>query len=732
MHIDLKLFEHNRQAYEAAVKLMEETRKAAVIHPTGTGKSFIAFQLAVDHPDKKLLWLSPNAYIYQTQLENLKNTAAKEAKAKASDAAEINDIDFLEGQIQFLTYSKLIMNEEVVIRLQPDYIVLDEFHRCGAAEWGRSVRKLLEACPKAKVLGLSATNIRYLDNQRDMAEELFDGCIASRMTLGEAIAAGILPVSTYVISMYTCENHAAERGDDTTFGSAQLIQLEKRVQAEKNPLLRAEQETLLEQLRRSLEQADGLDVVFWRHMKKCGGKYIVFCAGREHMSEMIANAGKWFHLVDNEPHIYSVYYDNPQTSADFAAFLEDESTHLKLLFCIDMLNEGVHVEGIDGVILLRPTVSPILYFQQIGRALSAGKGADFCPVIFDVVNNFDSLCSVDALQEEFAEVLRLIPGIRSKQQKYQDTFHIVDELRDVRRLFGKLTESLNASWNAYYVQAEAYFEKNGNLRVPKSYVTEGGMNLGMWLSAQRRIYAGKAAGKLSAEQIQRLEAIGMDWKDVPKQRFLEGLHALKVYKEMYGDTDVCSNYKTDAGYALGRWVSNQRLACRNGKLELERKRQLDALDMIWDVRKYRWNQSYEAAAAYYELHGNLDVPSSYICPDGSSLSVWLNNQKAAFRGKSKALPLTQEQIQKLEAIGMQWINRYEERWQKWYRLAERYYQEHGDLRICPAYCVEGEPLGKWLYAVRQARKTPQASNRRLTEERIRKLDAIGMQWEAEE
>lgn len=81
-------------------------------------------------------------------------------------------------------------NEELIEKIQPDYIILDEFHRCGAAEWGKSVRKLLDAHKTAKILGLSATNIRYLDNQRDMAEEIFDGCIASEMTLGEAMAKG--------------------------------------------------------------------------------------------------------------------------------------------------------------------------------------------------------------------------------------------------------------------------------------------------------------------------------------------------------------------------------------------------------------------------------------------------------------------------------------------------------------------------------------------------------------
>ena len=126
--------------------------------------------------------LSPSEYIYKTQLENI-------------------DTQF--SNIEYMSYSRLMKHEDSIDTLHPDYIILDEFHRCGAAEWGKSVRKLLEAYPKAKRLGLSATNIRYLDNQRNMAEELFEGNIASEMTLGEAIVREILPEPKYVIAMYS-------------------------------------------------------------------------------------------------------------------------------------------------------------------------------------------------------------------------------------------------------------------------------------------------------------------------------------------------------------------------------------------------------------------------------------------------------------------------------------------------------------------------------------------------
>ena len=150
MQMDLKLFKHNKKAYKAAVCLMEEVGKAAIIHPTGTGKSMIAFQLAVDNPHKRIVWFSPSEYIFRTQLDNI-------TKILSGQNYEIKNIIFL-------TYAKLMHNEAIIEVLCPDYIILDEFHRCGAVEWGKSITKLLNVYPNVKLLGLSATNIRYLDN----------------------------------------------------------------------------------------------------------------------------------------------------------------------------------------------------------------------------------------------------------------------------------------------------------------------------------------------------------------------------------------------------------------------------------------------------------------------------------------------------------------------------------------------------------------------------------------
>ena len=335
------LFEHNRTAYEAVLEMFETENRVAVVHPTGTGKSFIGFQLCMDKAEKKICWLSPSEYIFQTQVENFLNAGG----------SALNNVEFF-------TYAKLmLMTDNELAEIQPEYIVLDEFHRCGAEMWGAGVQRLLAMFQRTKILGLSATAIRYLDNQRNMVDELFGGNIASEMTLGEAIVRGILNPPKYVLSVFSYQKD--------------LKRYERRVKTAKNQVVRDSAEKYLEALRRALEKADGLDIVFDKHMTDRTGKYIVFCADFEHMHGMVERVDEWFSKIDEHPHIYTAYSNDPATSKAFADFKEDESDHLKLLFCIDMLNEGVHVDDVSGVILFRPTVSPIIYKQQIGRALSA-------------------------------------------------------------------------------------------------------------------------------------------------------------------------------------------------------------------------------------------------------------------------------------------------------------------------------------------------------------------------
>ena len=694
-----RLFPHNQRAYEAVDRLLKEEGRAAVVHPTGTGKSFIAFHLAEEHPQEHFLWLSPSRYIFQTQ---------QEAYARASGVPAPENICFY-------TYAALsMMDAQMLEELRADCIILDEFHRCGAKEWNRGVEALLEQCPDAPLLGLSATSIRYLDNQRDMADELFDGCIASEMTLGEAIGRGILPAPKYVVSLYSCRE--------------ELERYRRRIQRV-NGAARQTAEKYLDALRRALDRAEGLDVIFRRHMTDPHGKYLMFCANQEHLREMLEKVPEWFSGVDSSPHVYTVYAESPESRREFEHFMADDSAHLKLLYCINMLNEGIHVKGVRGVILLRPTVSPIVYKQQIGRALSASDGET--PVIFDVVNNFENLYSISAVERELREAVTFCRNEHCEGEIVRERFEIIDEVRACRQLFEQLEETLTFSWEQMYRQAEVYFRANGDLDVPKRYVTAEGLPLGSWLATQRKVKRGLCNGRLTQEQIERLDSIGMIWENRLELRWERGFAQAEAYYGAHGNLDVPAGYETEQGFRLGDWIVKQRQMRsglnRRNRLSPEQTARLDGIGMIWCHADYTFERNYLAAAEYQLRHGDLKVPANYVCADGFRLGAWMNRLRDRRAGRYGLHPLTLEQIARLDEIGMIWQNRHEDQWEFSFAEAQRWYGAHGNLDVPVAYIVNGIRLGRWI-----ARQREWKQSGRLSRERCERLEGIGMVWGQED
>ena len=696
--VALCLFEHNEKAYHAAVRMMEQYGKAAIVHPTGTGKSYIAFKLIEDNPEKVVIWLSPSEYIFKTQLESLKR----------------NDPDFPLANVLFYTYAKLMCctqaQLEKIAAQKPAYIILDEFHRAGAECWGESTVALLKLCPEAKLLGLTATNIRYLDNNRDMAEELFDGHTASDMTLGEAVVRGILPAPKYVTTVYQYQKA--------------LAKYQARVDNLRTPGIQDANQKYLDALRRALEQADGLDRVFAHHITNKSGKYIVFCANKEHMDEMVSHVPEWFAGVNPDVVVYEAYSDDPNTDKAFADFKTDTSDRLKLLFCIDMLNEGVHVEGISGVILFRPTISPIIYKQQIGRALTAGDTA--APLILDVVNNFEGLTSISGLQGEMQEAVHRLYANGEGDKIITERFEVIEQVHDCRVLFEQLQASLSSSWDHYFSEASIYYAEHGSLNIPKRYTTPAGLSLGEWLTTQRRVRAGQIPGNLTEQQIARLDSIGMEWGNRNDAAWERGLEEARKFREQFGNLQVPAKYKTKDDYPLGKWINNARKRRNDGKLTEERIRQLDQMGMIWSVFDAKWEQGYALAMNYAAKHGDLNVPVNYTTEEGEKLGAWILNQRTAYVKEM----LSQDQIGRLEKIGIYWGNRNDRQWNEVYGAAKRYFEANGDLDVPVAYVSpEGYALGKWVRRQQYAYRNPEKSNAILSQERIELLDAVGMQWE---
>ena len=658
----LELYKHNLEAYRRAVSLLNETGKAAVIHPTGTGKTFIAFKLCEDNPDKRVLWLSPGDYIFKTQLESAQQNG------------------FEPKNIIFYTYAKLTYaTDEEIDSILPDYIVLDEFHRAGAPEWGKRVNYLLERYAEVPVLGLSATNIRYLDGQRDMADEIFEGNIASQMTLGEAIVRGILLPPTYVTAIYSC--------------AKDLKKYERRVNSAKSAATRDAAQKYLDSLRGAIDMADGLDDIFCKYITNKNGKFIVFCPDRQEMGKLLNLANSMFGKVNQDIRTYIVYSEDPLTDKSFAAFKEDNAEGLKLLYSIDMLNEGVHVPDVDGVILFRPTVSPIIYKQQIGRALSASK--DKQPVIFDIVNNFENLYAIGTIEQEMEQAIGYYRLTGQNDLIVNERFTLIDEAKDCRQLFDNLEQTLTVPWNTMYSYARDYYVANGNLNVPKRYKTPQSYNLGNWLSVQRRVREGKQYGILTDERIAMLDSIGMVWESARDLSFEYGFFEAKKHFEQHGNLNVISTYKTGSGFALGSWLTY--MNTHRYSLSEERISRLNSIGMIWNKNADRWLTNYRNAEEYFKEHDNLDVPVNYKTQDGLNLYQWLKDQRL------RRERLSDEQQKMLADIGFNWISRSAAVWEANYRRLVKYKNQYGDVNVPISYVIEGVRLGRWLSRQRDER-----------------------------
>lgn len=680
----IKLYSHNQKAYDLAVTMLKDTKKAAIVHPTGTGKSFIAFKLCEDHPDKTICWLSPSEYIFSTQLENL---------YQATNGFKPNNI-------VFFTYAKLMgMSKEEIQAIHPDYIILDEYHRAGATFWQKGVEQLLFTYSDVPVLGLSATNIRYLDSQRDMAQELFDGNIASQMSLGEAIVRGILNPPKYVLSMYYYKNT--------------LEKYERRIKKTKSKVARDNAEKCLDELRRTLEKAEGLDVIFKKHMTDPHGKYIVFCSNKEHMDQMMKHT-EWFSKVDKEPHMYSVYSSDPGADKAFKDFKEDnDNNHLRLLYCIDALNEGIHVDDISGVILLRPTVSPTVYKQQIGRALSASKKTN--AVIFDVVLNIENIYSIDSIKEEMQVATSYYRSLGEADQIINDKFRIIDEVRNCRELFEKLNDALTATWDMYYASAKQYYKENGNLEVPARYITEEGYALGSWLNNQKAIRKGTIVGKLTEDQIHKLDSIGMIW-DSLDYFWEQNFKSAKEYYLTYGNLDIPTNYKSKDGKHLGNWILRQRQLYKRNSLTDDQIKKLDSIGMDWMDRVDRiWENGFLEAKNYSEEYGNLSVPKNYRSNTDFPLGIWIQRQRSLYKNNK----ISEDRIKRLTGIGMNWNP---DNWESRFDLVKQYYEEHGNINISQKEVIQGVWLGKWIISQKKAMEEG-----KLTHKQIEKLKTLPME-----
>ncbi|MFI3327318.1 MAG: Helicase associated domain protein, partial [Clostridia bacterium] len=521
--------------------------------------------------------------------------------------------------VEYITFSKLsLMDEDDIADINAQFIVIDEFHRCGATEWGRGIKTLMNTHKDSKILGTSATPIRYLDSGRHMGEELFDGNCVDKMTISEAIAQKILPAPLYVASYYSL--------------LGELEEMENRLDRRGNENLKYRLANKIRKAKSMLSEKDfELKNIFKKHIKETNGKYIVFCSGEEKLNELMKESDNWFSEINAEVHKYKVLSSIYNSGEQLELFEKDDSDAIKLLFAVDMINEGLHIPNTSGAVFFRSTLSMNVYYQQLGRVLSCTK-TNKKPVIFDLVNNFNNANSGNANED-------LLYQIRNEayEQNSDIDFEIHDYILDIQKELNEINQIFEENWEQNFSCLKDFTKEND--RFPTTYEEQNDFAIGKWCSMQR---VQKRNGVLLPYREEKLDGINFIWNpqiDAWYNRY----ELIKKFKEENGRLPTSKDNKS-----FVVWFYFQRTDYSKGLLSEEKIELLKELgvELVMTKVELSWKDYYEKTKGFLEENGRLpQFEDEYM---DRKVGSWLCDQRKKFRNKK----LSENHQSLLEELGV--------------------------------------------------------------------------------
>jgi len=578
--MSLKPQKHQKNAYEEVKKHFEEGDRSIVIFPTGCGKSFVALQLMEDNRNSNILFISPSKPIRNQMYEYIlsflsteeTDTLIRQEKESKGRELQIEEkVKIILPGFETMLYQTIISKseraQEILANLSPDFIICDEVHHIKTRKqeglendaeeteedtkgqenlWGTAMVNFVEKNPQAKILGITATPER--GDGVNVAIRFFNGKIAKEISLIEALARKDIPIKApdYVPCVYTLIDEIDE-------GSIQeQIERYKTI----NPQKADDLQHKLEEMRKIADSGKGIPDIFTEHLtteeaKQLGrdkGKYIVFCSSVEDMKQKMKDAKTWFAGVDSEPEIYAVSSEYNYSMQNLEKnkinsqqvieqFEESQSDHIKLLFSVDLLNEGLHVEDVSGVIMTRKTNSRAIYLQQLGRAISSNPNRPK-PIVFDIANNYLTYNIYDELviaksknkntQKTEIDNIEGLDDIGIGDNNDIESFKIIGIMKD----FIELIESSGvASMYFNALRIKDWMENNQTIKPPRHGgrdVSTEEKKLGYALSDIRRKLINPYREKESEEEKKKfIEELEKSKSKITEEQFYEILQIIE-------------------------------------------------------------------------------------------------------------------------------------------------------------------------------------------------------------
>lgn len=397
----------------------ENESKSLLISATGTGKTYASAFAMQDQNPKRALFLVHREQIAKQALQSYKNVFGESKTfGLLSGNSKDTDVDYLFATMQ--TMSK----KEVYSSFAPDTfdtIIIDEAHRIGA----KSYQEIMDYFNPKFWLGMSASPERMDDFDVYAA---FDHNIAYEIRLQQALEENLLcPFHYFGITDFLTN------GNETDFTDFNYLTSNQRV------------DYIIEQTNYygySGERVKGL----------------MFCSSKKEaaaLSERLNLRGYRTIALSGE--------DSQEKREDAIDRLvsDTRSDYLQYILTVDIFNEGVDIPEINQVVLLRPTQSPIVFVQQLGRGLRKSKDKEYV-VILDFIGNYknnfmipialsgDRSYNKDNIRRYVLEGERIIPGsstIHFDEISKKQIFASIDKLSGIKTFIKESYKNLKYKLN---------------------------------------------------------------------------------------------------------------------------------------------------------------------------------------------------------------------------------------------------------------------------------------------
>ena len=349
----VRLLYEPRGAQIEALCALEDTRaegakRALVQAATGVGKTYLA---AFDSKSyERVLFVAHREEILKQAAASFRNVRNSEDYGFFTGEEKSTDKSVIFASVATLGRSEYLSEKYFA----PDYfqyLVIDEFHHAVNEQYQRIVKYFKPQF----LLGLTATPER-MDGRN--IYELCDYNVPYEISLKDAINKGML-VPFHYYGIY----------DDTDYSGLHLI----RGRYDEKEL----NETYIGNVHRH-------DLIYKYYCKYGSKKALGFCCSRAHAEEM---AKEFCERGIPSAAVYS--NANGTYSEEREKAIEKlKSGEIRVIFSVDMFNEGVDITSVDMVMFLRPTESPIVFLQQLGRGLRRSKGKEYLNVL-DFIGNYE-------------------------------------------------------------------------------------------------------------------------------------------------------------------------------------------------------------------------------------------------------------------------------------------------------------------------------------------------------